>query len=222
MKKLGILGIGLLALSTACSGGGFGGDSPSYSGKIVDWPAAKTGVVRVEVNGNNNVILGASTAVDASGGFSSLLFPESAVVAPTLNTSSVGPCAGVNFNPTTVKTALAQIKVLNNTSGSAGSVFEGNRSLSASNTAPAAGDKQILRFYADSNAVLKGTCANASSTIIYDISVSTGWNIVILELIKVSGTTVVEGKATSGSLPSDSKLFYLAGVNPLSIGNLFK
>ena len=222
MKKFGVLGIGLLAFSTACSGGGFGGDSPTYSGKIVDWPAAKTGSVIVGIPvPSNPPVTGQPATVDVNGNFSSLMFPSGKNLALSETTS---PCTQAAWNPTTVKGAVGTIGVLNSANANAGQVVEGTKNFNSSGSTAVVGDKQVLRFYVDVNATLKGTCTsgNPSSTTIFDLNLTAGWNVVVLEVTKVSGTTVTEGKATSGSLPINSKLFFSASGAALSIGNLFR
>lgn len=225
MNKLGVLGIGLLALSTACSGGGSGGDSPTYSGKIIDWPATKTGSISVVTSGNSTTSASLKTAVDANGNFSNLAFPGLQAVTPTLPSTPANFCstAGVTATPATTKVITGNLTIFNTAGATTGNVTESNRPIATISANPAVGDKFIFRVFADGNLKVSGACTSATSTVTYDMNFSSGWNVAVAEVTAVTGTTATTAKFYTGGLPGGINLYYTAsGSNTLSIDNLFK
>lgn len=222
-QKYGWMAIGLLGLSTACSGGGgFGGDGPTGSGKIVNWPAGKTGSLRVVAGSGNTAVNGTAVSVDASGTFSNLPFPGSAAVAASLTAPGTVECANgsITVTPSTLKASGASLQVLNGANAAAGGLTEANFDITIPNTTPSVGMKQFVRLFADSNAKLSGSCMSGGTTTTYDVNLSTGWNVIFLEVTAVTGNVVTGIKVASG-LSGDAKFYYSAGANPLSL-NLFK
>ena len=220
-QKYGWMAIGLIGLTTAC-GGGFGGDGPTANGKIVNWPAGKTGSLRVAVGSGNTAVNGGAVTVDASGNFSSLPFPGSAAVTTSLTPAGTVTCANgsVTVTPNTVKAGGASLQILNGANASAGNVVEANIDPTTANNTPTVGTKLFVRLYADSNATISGTCTSGGVTTTYDINLSTGWNVVSLEATAVTGNAATAIKYGTG-LSGDAKFYYSAGANPLSL-NLFK
>ena len=79
MKIQLLLLIGLTAGFTACPeqvDPGFTGNTPSLSGKIENWPAGKTGSIRIRINSPSATpTLGTSVAIATDGTFSKLVYP---------------------------------------------------------------------------------------------------------------------------------------------------
>jgi hypothetical protein len=208
MNKMVILGLVAVATMTAC-GGGFGGDSPTLSGKILNWPAGGTGKVRVDAS-TNPVVSGSAVAVDTSGNFAGLAFPSASALAPALQPTTNGPCAAATVTPASLKVAQAGLQVLDNANADAGTLVETNRDPSVSTTTPAVGDRLVARIFAEKPTTIKGTCTDGGETITYDVSLAAGWNVLVVEVTAVAGGSATAGKAYAGGLPGDVKLYYVA------------
>jgi hypothetical protein len=211
-KQLGAVTLGAVALLTGCSGMGFGGDSPTFSGKIANWPAGKTGSIKV-VAGSGAGVSGAAVPVDASGNFSNVAFPGATALAAVTTVISAPTCSGtgtVTASSTTAKTTNAGFQILNSTNANAGSVIEATRDPSAISAAPAVGDKILGRIFTDTAFTIKGTCTTSGTTTTYDVALAVGWNLLIGEVTAVNGTTTTAAKFYAGGLPGDAKLLYAA------------
>jgi hypothetical protein len=219
-QRLRWLALGVLALTTACGGNGASlGDSPTYSGKVVNWPSPKTGSVRLNVGDSVTGFKGAAVAVDANGNFSNLVFPGKSLVTSALSVPGPQTCTtgSLTFTPNTVKIGTGTIQVLNSTTQVAGTITEATRNPAEVSSGPVLGDKQIVRLFTEGNVSVTGTCnaGGSSPTITYDINLSTGWNVIVAEITGVSGKTTTTGKYTSSALPADTKLYYSTGAFPL-------
>ncbi len=219
-QRLKWLGFAVLGLATACGGnGGSQGDSPTYSGKIVNWPSPKTGLVRLNVGDSVTGFKGAAEAVNANGSFSNLVFPGKTLVTSALTVPGTQTCTtgSLTFTPNTVKIGMGTIQILNSTNQVAGTITEATRDPAETSSGPVVGDKQIARLFAEGNVSVNGTCnvGGSSPTITYDINLSTGWNVIVAEITGVNGKTTTTGKYTSSALPADTKLYYSTGAFPL-------
>ncbi len=189
------------------------GNSPTISGKIVNWSTApyNTGTVKfLGADGtpyNLNALLGTSN-IDSSGNFSLTLADPPLSGLQTLPAGSIPNCnAGSTaaFSNTFTGSPVLDIKVLDSTNQNVGRIALTNSlsALTAFSNPQLTGTKIGNLYYTTVSVKISGTCINSIGTQTYDITMNPGWNYIV-QAYTGTNTSI----ATNGSLPSDVQWYY--------------
>ena len=215
MKKMGfsVLGLALVSSLVACptppvTPPAQVADGSPISGTISNWQAGKTANLVAQVLFGNTV--SSSVTVASDGSFSNLVLPTPSA-AELLPLSSDAACAGL-VTPADAKFAVA-VLATNASSQLVGGVGQAN-AVQASALLTDPGNTQVLRYYANKDVVINGTCTSKGPTTTnnyHNVSFKAGWNILTLKQAThaINSTDPYVNDSNNGPVPSDAKFYFV-------------
>ena len=210
MKRFGLAGILILGL-VSCPDLGILNQNPDLlTGKVENWTRGERIVKAGSFLNGSIVNLPGQTTTNSSGEFSFQL-PKESEIAPLLTVQNfAGGCASstiITSPPSLKGLVVGGLRVFGSTGIAGGQITQ---ATPGGNTQPpTAGSKQIYRFFADSDATVKGVCSFQSNSINYDLTFVKGWNVLVGE----SGVSI-----KTATIPNDAKWYYTStGQNILTI-----